>query len=74
MNKSLSVNNTPLNPNDIAIPCGAYAKSYFNDQFSLHNSSHQIVINSKNISITKNQFKNNNLSKQWIDLENNGLL
>ena len=30
MGKSLSINKTPLDPNEPAIPCGLIAKTYFN--------------------------------------------
>ena len=34
---------TPLEPNDIASPCGLQAKLYFRDTFELINTNHAIV-------------------------------
>ena len=64
--------NTTLNPNDVAIPCGLIAKSYFNDKFfnwTINNES--LDINEKDIAWPKDKelFKNSDKSKQWIDIE-----
>lgn len=50
MNKTTSVNGTPLNQNDVAYPCGLIAKSFFTDNYTLYDSSGvNIPINSSNI-------------------------
>lgn len=36
MHKFKSINGKQLNPDDIAIPCGLMAYTYFNDTYSLH--------------------------------------
>lgn len=70
-------NTTPLNKDDIAVPCGLIAKSYFRDSYILNhfNSSEDIFINETNIANPndiKYLFKNteNATKTQWLDMEN----
>ena len=72
----VGLNNTPLNPNDVAHPCGLIAKSFFNDTFGLkkQGSDEEIFISDEGIawSIDKKKFKNldsENRYRQWIDVE-----
>ena len=45
-----SVNHKPLNPNDVAVPCGLIAKSYFKDTFKLKDpNNNEIKIYSTDI-------------------------
>lgn len=46
MNKTLSVNFTPLDPDAIAYPCGLIAKSLFTDTYELSQSSDSDPLNS----------------------------
>ena len=79
MNKEWNYNHTiRLNPEDVAIPCGLIAKSYFNDDFK----DWEIVDNFNEIitTFTPNcndiawkadkelKYKNVDLSKQWINM------
>ena len=36
LGKEFSVNNTPLDPQAAAIPCGVVAQSFFNDTFAMY--------------------------------------
>ena len=59
---------------DLAIPCGIMAKTYFNDNFTewkINEEDKPLDINEKNIAWEKDKklFKNTDLSKQWIDIE-----
>ena len=63
---------TILIPNEMAIPCGIMAKSFFNDSFTNFKiNNEELNINVKNIAWEKDKelFKNNDLSKQWINIE-----
>ena len=63
---------TILNPDVMAIPCGIMAKSYFNDSFTNFKiNNEELIINEKNIAWEKDKemFKNSDLSKQWINIE-----
>lgn len=63
---------TPLDLKEVAIPCGLIAKSYFNDSFSEWRvNGKELEVNEKDIAWAKDKelFKNYNLSKQWIDIE-----
>ena len=59
-----------------AIPCGLMAKTFFNDTFEIKKIGNEenktIEINDENIAFDKDKdlFKNINISKQWIDMEN----
>jgi len=78
MNQNISISGKPLLPNDLAIPCGLIAKSYFNDNFT-----NWIYINSFNEEVPFNpnekdiawkadkelKYKNIDPDKQWIDME-----
>ncbi|KRX05190.1 hypothetical protein PPERSA_06824 [Pseudocohnilembus persalinus] len=73
MEKTTSVNGKQLNADDIAIPCGIRAKFYFQDTFQLFDSEgNQIEIDESNISweYDRKRYKNIDLDKQWVDLEN----
>ena len=78
MNKSKSVLNTDLNLDDVAIPCGLIAKSYFNDNFTnwiyidRFEKDNAFIPNCKDIAWKADKelkYKNVNLSKQWINME-----
>ena len=68
------INHTKLNGSDIAVPCGLIAKSLFNDTFKLFLKDINIPIDETNIAWSadkKNKYKNyKDMSKQWIDMEN----
>lgn len=78
MGKSNSIDNTPLNQSDIAIPCGLMAKAYPQETFTLYKGGENIQINDSNISwkadrekLFKNLLDSSNSSwkkKQWIDM------
>ena len=75
--KSYSIDNNTLVNNEVAIPCGLMAKHYFNDNFKKwtitnSNPKREIKVNTKNISrkSDRNKFRNQNISKQWLDIEN----
>ena len=72
MGVSKSVNDKDLSSDDIAIPCGLIAKSYFKDTFELYDDNNNIIeIDEKNIAWNadkKLKFKNIDLDKQWIDM------
>ena len=78
MNKNESVNGDILDLDDIAIPCGLIAKSYFNDNFKdwiyidEYNEEKPFNPNCKDIAWKADKelkYKNVNLSRQWIDME-----
>ena len=61
-----------LTLSDNAIPCGLMAKTFFNDNFSNWKINNDTIdVNDKNIAFKKDKdlFKNYNLSKQWINME-----
>ena len=63
---------TELNLDDVAIPCGLIAKTYFNDTFSKWKINDEVLeVNEKNIAWAKDKdlFKNSDISRQWIDVE-----
>ena len=71
-NRKAANNISNLSLSDVAIPCGLLAKTYFNDTFynwTINNET--LDINEKGIAWTKDKelFKNSDLSKQWIDIE-----
>lgn len=60
--------------NAVAIPCGAAARAFFNDTFSLASTAGKIYeFSDKDISWPDDReykFKNIDLSRQWIDMTN----
>ena len=67
-----NVNKSKLDPDDVAIPCGLLARSYFRDYFTLFKKDgEKIDINETNIiyGADRKKFNNTgNISKQWIDM------
>ena len=55
MGKEFSIDHSPLDPNDIAVPCGLIARSLFNDTFKMYyrgldgSLEEEIIINEKGI-------------------------
>ena len=72
MGAILNIYNSNLDPDEVAIPCGLLARSYFRDHFSFfQKSGEEIPINDKNIiyGADRKRFNNTNtLSKQWINM------
>ena len=73
-NRGSADGQTSLKSNELAIPCGIMAKTYFNDTFKnwkINEEKEEITINEKNIAweMDKKLFKNPDKSKQWIDIE-----
>lgn len=76
LSKTLSVNNTVLDPLAPAIPCGLFAYTYFNDTFSIKNQTNNetVYIDEKGIawsSDIKTKFKNTGEGwegRQWLDM------
>ena len=69
--------NTVLNQNDIAVPCGLVAKTFFNDRFTFKIGSENLVVDETNIAFGKDKKlydKNPDPSKQWIDMTNEHFL
>ena len=69
--------NTVLNQNDIAVPCGLVAKTFFNDGFTFKIGSENLVVDETNIAFGKDKKlydKNPDPSKQWIDMTNEHFL
>ena len=72
LNQYISINGTPLEPKDVAVPCGLMAKTYFNDTFKNWTiNGTPIIPDETNIAfpMDKKFFKNGNISKQWVDME-----
>ena len=79
MNKKRAYNDTgDLNPNDIAIPCGLIAKSFFNDNYinwKIVKKNDELDYFSPNETGIASEadkeikFKNYNLSLQWMNME-----
>ena len=74
--RAIDANQTLLDPNEVAHPCGLIAKSYFNDTFEIKPLDWEdpIIISDEDIawSIDKKKYKNldeENLKHQWIDVE-----
>jgi len=73
----LAIDNTTLDPNAIAIPCGLMAKTFFNDSFKFKNGSKDLPVDETNIAFGKDKKlydKNPNPSKQWTDITNEHFL
>jgi len=78
MNKQYSFTNKELNSEELAIPCGLIAKSFFNDSYKIYKNKkgeeNLIDIDETNIAWQADKdikYKNtNNLDKQWIDMTN----
>ena len=80
MNKNYSVTGSNLTQDDVAIPCGLIAKSYFNDNFTKWSIKSKfgddeppeiINVNEKDIAWKADKelkYKNVDLNKQWIDM------
>ena len=68
-------NNKDLIQSEVAIPCGLMAKSFFNDNFPEWklNNGDIITVNETGIArkSDRDKFKNVELSKQWINIEDN---
>lgn len=66
--------NITLSPTDAANPCGLYPRSFFNDSYALHNSTHDIAINETGIAWASDHKKflspPNAENIQWIDVRN----
>lgn len=63
----------PLEPDQIAIPCGVAARAFFNDTFTLFKDNSQINILDTGIAWEtdiEHKFKNIDLNRQWIDMTN----
>lgn len=77
MNKTNSINNTLLNPNATAIPCGFIARTMFNDHFTLYKNTGSnltnVTINDKDIAWESDKADFHNTEhpeEQWIDMTN----
>ena len=74
MDVSKSITGKTLDPNDVAVPCGLIAKSYFQDKFTLKDDkNNEIVIDSNDIAWKADRelkYKNGDKDKQWIDMTN----
>ena len=71
INEKKSINNESLNPNDIAIPCGLMAKTFFNDIFSFSINDKGIDVDQKNIAFDKDKKlynKEPDPSRQWTNI------
>lgn len=77
-NKTVSVENTSLSPNAPVIPCGIAANTFFNDTFAMKNSKGvEVYLNTTGISYesrTDYDIDDVDLSKQWINMENEHFL
>lgn len=74
MGKDKSIDKKDLVGKDISIPCGLMAKSFFNDTFIFkYINDTNVTVNETNIArkSDKEKYKNVNLSRQWINLEEN---
>ena len=76
--KKISMSNTDLNENDVAIPCGLIAKTYFNDTYNNWKiNGEEVEIDEKNIAYAKDVSlfsKEIDMSRQWINLTNEHFL
>lgn len=80
LGKEVSVDGSVLNGDDVAVPCGLIARSYFNDTFQLSDispfsSANILAIDSSDIAWKSDidfKFKNQEgdwQKRQWIDVE-----
>ena len=70
-------NKTELIMNNIAIPCGLIAKTYFNDNFTFYINNKHIKVDESNIAFDRDKKiynKDIDLSKQWISLKDEHFL
>ena len=74
---TLSINNTPLQENEVAIPCGIYAKSFLNISNLtinfINEKKEKAKLIENNISWDTDReikFKNSNEKKQWVNITN----
>jgi hypothetical protein len=74
MDVSESITGKTLDPDDVAVPCGLIAKSFFRDTFSLKDDkNNEIEIDSNDIAWKADRelkYKNGDKDKQWIDMTN----
>lgn len=75
MNVNVSWGGVPLDPTALSSPCGAIAKFYFNDSFTLLQNGLYIFINETGISWPDDKGgvyrrTSNSSTTQWIDPEN----
>ena len=74
MDVSESITGKTLDPDEVAVPCGLIAKSFFRDTFSLKDDkNNEIVIDSNDIAWKADRelkYKNGDKDKQWIDMTN----
>ena len=67
-----SITGKTLDPNDVAVPCGLIAKSFFQDTYELKDENgNDIEIDSTDIAWKADRelkYKNGDKDKQWIDM------
>ena len=67
-----SITGKNLDPDDVAVPCGLIAKSFFQDKFTLKDEkNNEIEIDSNDIAWKADRelkYKNGDKDKQWIDM------
>ena len=77
MGKTVSITGTPLVNDEVAIPCGLIAKSFFNDNFKEwkltdeFGDNQALNVNEKDIAWKADKelkYKNIDKSRQWIDM------
>lgn len=71
---TVAVDGTPLDPNAVAIPCGNAARAFFNDYYTLSSVDTGMVFDISDKSIAwqsdiDHKFKNIDLSRQWLNIE-----
>ena len=74
---SFSLDGTNLDPNEVAIPCGLMAKTFFNDTYTFLINKQKLDVKETDITFEKDRdlFKKNpSLNKQWLDLTNEHFL
>ena len=77
LNDSHSLDGNDLDPNDVAIPCGLMAKTFFNDTYTFFVNNEKLDVKETDITFEKDRdlFKKNpSLKKQWLDLTNEHFL